>query len=98
MKFGNWIRALHTVLDDVLHPDPSTRNAGPEPKFAFGAPLEMYASSVSLNAPPSPFWNVSVFVPETAMEKVQMTACMDSSDAVLSPTTCPASLIPNAEP
>src|SRR2546422_681764 len=54
MKSGNLTSVLHTVLEDVLHPDPSTRSFVLLPKFVSGAPLLMYASSVSLNGPPSP--------------------------------------------
>src|SRR5712691_3169330 len=54
----------------------------------------MYVSSVSLYGEPSPFWNDSVKGPGTGEEDgVQITACTASSDPVLSPTTCPASLI-----
>src|SRR6267143_5060895 len=95
MMFGNRIRALHTVLGDVLHPDASTNIAPPAPKFVSGRPLEMYVSSVSLWDPPSPFWSVRVTGPEGGGrgEMVQRTACDNPlALAVLEPTTRPASL------
>src|SRR2546422_1896434 len=54
---GNLTRALHTL--PATSQVPSTCNVSSLPKFVFGAPLEMYVSSVSLKSPPSPRWKVA---------------------------------------